>query len=212
MQTTGGATLSGQESIAEPDAALPELPGSADAAAPVVGSRRRAFGLLGAVASVILAADVLTKQLAVHQLDPYHPVRLLGGTVYLALATNPGAAFSLLREHTWLFPLLTIAAIGWIGWMSRRLRSTSWALAFGLVLGGAVGNLGDRLFRAPGPFIGEVVDFVSLFNPEGTIWPIFNLADSALCVGLALVLFLEITGRRRDGTRTRAGAADAGSG
>ena len=166
-----------------------------------MASGQRARVTLGITAFAILGADVLTKQLAVSALEGREPVRLLGGAVYLPLLRNSGAAFSLGQSYTFIFPLLTLFAVGWIGWMSRRLRSLPWALAFGLVLGGALGNLGDRLFRAPGPLRGHVIDFVSLFDPAGQVWPVFNLADSALCVGLGLVLLLELTGRRRDGTR-----------
>ena len=69
------------------------------------------------------------------------------------------------------------------------------------LLGGAMGNLGDRLFRAPGFLVGHVVDFISVFSPDGHYFAIFNVADSALCCGVALAILLEITGRRRDGTR-----------
>ena len=72
-------------------------------------------------------------------------------------------------------------------------------MALGLVLGGALGNLTDRLFRAPGPFIGHVIDFISVFDPGGRVFPVFNAADSALCTGVALAILLELTGRRRDG-------------
>ena len=150
-----------------------------------------------------MLADVLTKQLAVHALENRAPVRLLGGAVYLVLVRNSGAAFSLGRSHTLIFPLLTLGAIGWIGWMATRLRSVPWAVALGLVLGGALGNLGDRVFRAPGPFVGHVVDFVSVFDDAGRVFPVFNVADSALTIGLGLALLLELTGRRRDGTRAR---------
>jgi signal peptidase II len=85
--------------------------------------------------------------------------------------------------------------------MALRLRSVSWAIALGLVLGGALGNLVDRIFRAPGPFVGHVVDMVSLFDDQGRVWPVFNLADSSLVVGVLLAIALEMTGRRRDGTR-----------
>jgi signal peptidase II len=91
--------------------------------------------------------------------------------------------------------------IGWIGYMARRLRSVPWALALGLVLGGALGNLGDRLFRAPGPFQGHVVDMISLFGPYGEYFAVFNIADSCLSVGVVLAVLLELTGRQRDGSR-----------
>ena len=163
------------------------------------------LALLAATTVAILAADVVTKQLVVGGLEGRAPIRLLGGAVYLVAIRNSGAAFSLGRSHTLIFPLLTIAAIGWIGWMAKRLRSVPWAVALGLVLGGASGNLVDRIFRAPGPFRGHVVDFVSVFDDAGRVFPVFNVADSALCVGLGLILLLELTGRRRDGTRVRTG-------
>jgi signal peptidase II len=78
-----------------------------------------------------------------------------------------------------------------------------WALALGLVLGGALGNLGDRLFRAPGPFLGHVVDMISMFAPYGQRFAVFNVADSCLTVGVCLAVLLELTGRQRDGSRTR---------
>lgn len=87
--------------------------------------------------------------------------------------------------------------------MAARLRSLPWAISLGLVLGGAVGNLTDRIFRAPGVFVGHVVDMVSLFDPYGQVWPIFNLADSALVSGVVLAVLLEVTGRQRDGSRLR---------
>jgi signal peptidase II len=165
--------------------------------------RRRVLSLLAGTALAVLVADIVTKQLAVGELEGQQPVRLLWGAVYLVAIRNSGAAFSLGRSFTLVFPILTFAAIGWIGWMARRLRSVPWAVALGLVLGGAFGNLVDRLFRAPGPFRGHVVDFISVFDDGGRVFPVFNAADSALCVGLGLILLLEMTGRHRDGTQAR---------
>ena len=161
----------------------------------------RAVGWLGGIAAVALLLDVVTKEAATKLLDPAEPVRLLGGVLYLSLTRNAGAAFSLLRDFTFVFPVITLAVIVWIGWMARTLRSRPWAVALGLVLGGALGNLLDRLFRAPGPFQGHVVDFFSLFNPYGQVWPIFNIADMALVGGVCLAVVLELLGRHRDGTR-----------
>jgi signal peptidase II len=121
--------------------------------------------------------------------------------LYFDLIRNSGAAFSFGTNHTWIFPTITIVVIGWIAWMAQRLRSVAWSVAFGLVLGGALGNLADRLFRAPGPMRGEVVDFVSLFSNDGRGFAIFNIADSALSCGVALAILLEVLGRHRDGTR-----------
>lgn len=164
-------------------------------------SRGRASVILLLAAAFAVLADQVTKYLTVLLLSDRAPVRLLGGAVYLVEVRNSGAAFSLGRDHTFVFPLITIGVVGWIGWMALRLRSVPWAIALGLVLGGALGNLVDRIFRAPGPFVGHVVDMVSLFDDQGRVWPVFNLADSSLVVGVLLAIVLEMTGRRRDGTR-----------
>ncbi|WP_249714346.1 signal peptidase II [Rhizomonospora bruguierae] len=181
LQAVGGETLN-----------PPQAPG-----------RRRSVGALALAAALIVLADQLTKHLALRTLDGHPPTRLFGGAVYLTLTRNSGAAFSLGRDHTFVFPLIAAAVVAWIVWMSLRLRSLPWAVALGLVLGGALGNLADRLFRAPGPLVGHVVDMVSLFDPAGNVWPVFNLADSSLVVGVTLAVLLEITGRQRDGTRVR---------
>ncbi|GII22100.1 signal peptidase II [Planosporangium mesophilum] len=163
----------------------------------------RPIGLLAGAGALVLLVDVLTKQWAVSALSGREPVRLLGGVVYLDLIRNSGAAFSLGTGYTFIFPVITVAVVAWICWTARRLRSAPWALALGLVLGGALGNLSDRLFRAPGPMLGHVIDMISLFGPNGEHYPVFNIADSALCVGVTLAVVLELTGRRVDGTRTR---------
>jgi len=158
--------------------------------------------LLGVLATVVFAADVVTKVVGVALLEGSEPVRLLGGAVYLVLVRNPGAAFSLATGYTWLLTLVAGAVVIAIIRISRRLRSTGWAVALGLVLGGALGNLADRLFRTPGPFLGHVVDTVSLFAPDGSVWPVFNLADAAIVSGGALLVVLALLGRELDGTRT----------
>ena len=134
-------------------------------------------------------------------LEDRQPVRLLGGAVYLTLVRNSGAAFSLGQDYTFIFPIIALLVCGWIGWMVRSLAAPAWGLSLGMVLGGALGNLGDRLFRAPGPFHGHVVDMISVFDPAGQVFPVFNAADSALSIGVCLAVLLELTGRRRDGTR-----------
>ncbi|MEH1057655.1 signal peptidase II [Micromonospora sp. CPCC 206171] len=169
--------------------------------------RRKAVVVLVSIALAALLADLFTKHLALVTLDDRGPVRLLGGAVYLTLTRNSGAAWSIGADHTWIFPLITIGVVGWIVWMAVRLRSLPWAVSLGLVLGGALGNLTDRIFRAPGHFVGHVVDMVSLFDPYGQVWPVFNLADSALVSGVLLAVLLELTGRQRDGSR--AGTARA---
>lgn len=154
------------------------------------------------MAVAIIGLDLLVKHLTVTILAHRDPVRLLGGVLYLMHVRNSGAAFSLGEGYTFIFPVIAIGVVGWIIWLSRRLGSLAWAVALGLVLGGAAGNLGDRIFRAPGPFVGHVVDMFSLFDAHGQGFPVFNIADSALSVGVALAVLLEFAGRRRDGART----------
>lgn len=179
-------------------------------AGPVAGpARRRAVTVLTTIAVLLVLADLGTKHLALETLQDREPIRLLGGAVYLTLIRNSGAAFSLGSDYTWVFPLVTVVVVGWISWMAVKLRSVPWAVSLGLVLGGALGNMVDRVFRAPGPFLGHVIDMVSLFDPRGQVWPIFNLADSALVCGVLLAIALELTGRQRDGTRISGSRARA---
>ncbi|SCG47639.1 signal peptidase II [Micromonospora humi] len=195
------ASVDGEQMTAAP----PAGPGTTETGAGT--PRRRAVGLLLGISLVSLLADLGTKQLALTELPGREPVSVLGGAVYFTLTRNSGAAWSIGADHTWIFPLITFAVIGWIGWMALRLRSLPWAVSLGLVLGGALGNLTDRIFRAPGHFVGHVVDMISLFGPYGEHYPVFNLADSSLCCGVVLAVFLELTGRQRDGSRARAEAA-----
>ncbi|GAA1603879.1 hypothetical protein GCM10009679_04580 [Saccharothrix algeriensis] len=169
--------------------------------------RGKAVGIFAAMAVFALGLDVATKEWAT-KLDPDEPIRLLGGAVYMSLTRNSGAAFSLFADHTYIFPIIAVGVLCWIGWMARQLRSLPWALALGMVLGGVVGNLLDRIFRAPAPFHGHVVDFISVFDPHGQAFPIFNVADMALVGGVSLAILLELLGRQRDGTRITSGKDD----
>ena len=173
-----------------------------DAPGPPPSRPRTRVLLLGGIAALVLAADVLTKVAAVARLEGVGPVKLLGGAVYLVLVRNPGAAFSLATGYTWVLSLVAVAVVVVIVRIARRLRSTGWAIALGLVLGGALGNLTDRVFREPGPLQGHVVDVVSLFAPDGSVWPVFNLADSSIVSGGVLLVLLALTGRELDGTRS----------
>lgn len=149
-----------------------------------------------------LALDVVSKVAVVALLSDREPVRLLAGALYLTEARNTGAAFSLGQGATLLFSLIAVAVAVVILRTARRLFSTGWAVALGLVLGGATGNLVDRIFRDPGFLRGGVVDSLSLFDPYGRVWPIFNLADVAIVCGGALGAFLALRGIEFDGTRT----------
>jgi signal peptidase II len=164
------------------------------------GSRRRT-GLLAATATVTLLLDVLSKVLAVMMLQGHPPVELLGGALYLVLYRNSGAAFSMATGLTWLLSLIALGVVVVITRLAPRLRSAGWAFGLGLVLGGALGNLVDRLLRAPGPLRGHVVDFLSLLAPDGSVWPVFNLADVGIVCGGVMLVLLAATGRDFDGTR-----------
>lgn len=185
----------------EPDGAVgPDRPAEGDRPAGAT-TRRRAASILFGIGLTVLALDFGTKHLALEALEGREPVELLGGLVYLSLTRNSGAAWSIGADHTWVFSLITILVIGWILWTGLRLRSLPWAVSLGLVLGGALGNLMDRIFRAPGWFVGHVVDMISVLEPYGRAFPVFNVADSALVCGVCLAVFLELAGRQRDGSR-----------
>ncbi|WP_043544890.1 signal peptidase II [Salinispora arenicola] len=198
---TPGSGPAGPVDRSATSATGPAGPAEAQGAANAVPPRRRAVSILFGVGLTGLALDLLTKHLALRALEGREPVELLGGLVYLSLTRNSGAAWSIGADYTWVFPLITIVVIGWILWTALRLRSLPWAVALGLVLGGALGNLMDRIFRAPGWFVGHVVDMISVFEPYGRVFPVFNVADSALVCGVFLAVFLELTGRQRDGSR-----------
>jgi signal peptidase II len=183
----------------EPDSGNPTAASGAAPAAP----RQRRLGVFALCAVAVLALDLGTKQLVVAHLSDGEPQRVIPGVLWLTLTRNGGAAFSMGETVTWVFPTIAIAVVAVIVYLVRTLRSVPWAIALGLVLGGAVGNLLDRLFRAPGPFRGHVVDFISMFSPTGSGFAIFNLADSALVCGVILAVLLELTGRHRDGSRVR---------
>ena len=150
---------------------------------------RRPQAALALTALAIVAADVGTKVWAVSRLSD-DEIRLFGGLVVLHEQRNPGAAFSLGGSATVLFSLVAIGIAAVIIRTARTLRSTAWALALGLILGGAVGNLVDRLLRDPGPLRGHVVDFIDLHWNGRSVWPVFNVADMAIVSGAALALLL----------------------
>lgn len=178
MQTTGGTSLTDGD------------------AAQTAGARRPRVVLLATTALGVVAADQVSKAVAVAELTGREPIEMLGGVLTLNLAYNSGAAFSLAQGFTVLFSLVAVAVAVVIVRVARQLVSAWWAAALGLLLGGAVGNLCDRLFRAPGPLRGHVVDFLQLPH-----WPIFNLADSAIVCAAALMVLLTLRGVALDGTR-----------
>lgn len=163
---------------------------------------RRQVVLLAVVAALALGLDYASKSAVVASLEGHGTVKLAGGLVYFDVLRNSGAAFSIATGMTWLLTLIAIGVVITIIRLAPKLRSAGWAVGLGLVLGGALGNLVDRLFRAPGPLRGHVVDFISVFAPNGGAWPVFNLADSAICVGGALLVLFALLGKDYDGSRS----------
>lgn len=177
---------------------------SVPAEQPNTTARKRRIGLFAGVALVVFALDLVTKIVVVAQLpEGRDAVRLLGGAVYLQQIRNSGAAFSLGAGFTAILSIVAIAVVVVLIRVAGRLRSVGWAVAFGLILGGAIGNLADRFFRAPGIGRGHVVDFVSVFGPNGEKWPIFNVADSGIVVGAILAAIMALRGIEFDGTKER---------
>ncbi|PZU03219.1 MAG: signal peptidase II [Gordonia sp. (in: high G+C Gram-positive bacteria)] len=166
-------------------------------------TRPRMWLILLVVAVTVLVADLITKIVAVALIEPGDPVEIIGDTVTFKLVRNSGAAFSMATGYTWILTLIALAVVAGIIRYSHRLGSIWWALGLGLVLGGALGNLIDRIFRAPGPLRGHVVDFVSV-----GWWPVFNVADSAVVCGAIGLVVLTLFGFEFDGTRS-GGAEDA---
>ncbi|MEU9872687.1 signal peptidase II [Actinomadura verrucosospora] len=191
MQTTRGTSLS--------DSTNPERQAGETAESP----RPRRVGVLVAVALAALAADIVSKIIVVSTLQDRAPVRLLGGLLTLRETRNSGAAFSIGTGYTIVFTLIACGVVVAILRTARNLRSAPWAVCLGLLLGGAIGNLIDRLLRAPAPLKGHVVDWIQLPH-----WPVFNLADSAIVCGGVLAVLLAARGLQVDGTRLK----DEGSG
>lgn len=165
---------------------------------------QRRIGVLVGTALIVLVLDIISKVTVVANLSG-RQVRLLGGFLTLLVSRNPGAAFSIGTSMTVVFSAIAIGVIIVILRTSRQIRSVPWALTLGLLLGGATGNLIDRIFRYPGPFRGYVVDWIEIPH-----WPVFNLADSAIVCGGVLAVLLSARGTRLDGTRIPPGGTGSG--
>ena len=171
---------------------LGESPGTTSEHA--LGGRRR-IGVLVAVAVLVYALDLSSKVLVVARLAGRPPIRVVDGLLMLRLVRNPGAAFGLGVGMTVVFTGVAVVVVAVILRMARRLYSLPWAVALGLLLGGALGNLTDRVFRSPGVFQGGVVDFIAPAH-----FAVFNLADSAIVCGGFLIVWLSFRGLDPDGT------------
>ncbi|PXW32268.1 UNVERIFIED_CONTAM: signal peptidase II [Williamsia faeni] len=174
----------------------PQSAGDSTADVAQQAARPRVWVTLVAVAVAIILADLVSKIIAVAVINPGDPVEIIGDTITFKLVRNSGAAFSMATGYTWVLTIVALAVVVGIVRYSNRLGSVWWAVGLGLVLGGAVGNLIDRMFRSPGVFRGHVIDFVSV-----GWWPVFNVADSAVVCGAILLVGLTLFGFEFDGTR-----------
>lgn len=220
-ETDGGAGRSsespaGASDVSQPaasdaeassDAAAGEVIDASEAAqdAPQAAEppRKRRIAVVLICAALALAADAVSKALVVANLQDRGPVHVPGGFLNFTLYRNSGAAFSIGEGQTWVFTVIAAAVVFVILRVSRNLRSLPWAIALGLLLGGALGNLSDRLFRSPGVGRGDVVDFLQFptFPLVHYDFPVFNLADSSIVIGGCLMVLLSFLGMQPDGTR-----------
>ena len=145
--------------------------------------------VLAGTALLGIAVDQATKALMVATLEGKPPVRVIGQVLTLDVRRNSGAAFSFAPAATVLFTCMAVAVAVLIVIEAPRLRSVGWAAALGLLLAGSVGNLIDRLLRAPGIGRGAVVDFIDLQH-----FAVFNVADSCLTCGAVLAIWLSLRG------------------
>ncbi|MFR9795572.1 signal peptidase II [Streptomyces sp. MS06] len=164
---------------------------SAEAASP----RARRVAVLFAVAAFAYALDLVSKLIVVAKLEHHAPIEILGDWLKLEAIRNAGAAFGFGEAFTVIFSVIAAAVIVVIARLARKLYSLPWAIALGLLLGGALGNLTDRIFRSPGVLEGRVVDFIA---PKH--FAVFNLADSAIVCGGILIVLLSFRGVDPDGT------------
>ncbi|MFJ7177756.1 signal peptidase II [Streptomyces massasporeus] len=168
--------------------------GEAEATAARPRGRRR-IAVLFAVAAFAYALDLISKLIVVAKLEHHPPIEIVGDWLKFEAIRNAGAAFGFGEAFTVIFTMIAAAVIVVIARLARKLYSLPWAIALGLLLGGALGNLTDRIFRAPGVFEGAVVDFIA---PKH--FAVFNLADSAIVCGGILIVLLSFRGLDPDGT------------
>ncbi|MFD7668519.1 signal peptidase II [Streptomyces sp. NPDC059788] len=173
---------------------------------------RRRVPLLLAVAGAAYLLDLGSKLAVVAELENGAPVQVLGDWLELRVLRNSGAAFGIGEATTIVFTVIAVAVAVVIFRLARKLYSTPWAIALGLLLGGGLGNLTDRLFRAPGDFQGAVVDFIHVRG-----FSVMNVADCAIvCGGVLIVLFSflgwEMDNRDKPEGEGRAGPEGGGEG
>jgi signal peptidase II len=154
--------------------------------------RRRMTALLYGIALSVFALDRLSKLWVEHTLVHRPPIRVIPGVLSLTYTTNSGGAFGIGRSAPWLFVGATVAVGAAIVIASLRPMRPSVAVALGLILGGAAGNLTDRIVNGPA-LRGEVTDFIDFH-----VWPVFNLADTAIVIGAILLAIVSFGDDRED--------------
>lgn len=175
---------------------MPETNSVTKASTPALSIR--ALVVLAIVALGVYAFDQVTKILVVANLPERESVPFIGELLQFYFIKNSGAAFSLGEGMTWIFSIVATGVAIFIVIFARRIRSTSWAVLFGMLLGGNIGNLTDRLFREPSFGQGHVIDFLQLY-----LFPaIFNIADVAIVSSMGLFILLTLRGVGLDGKRT----------
>lgn len=150
---------------------------------------RRAGAAMVAIGAVVVLVDQLVKNWALGSLDD-GPINVIGDFFRLLLVFNSGAAFSMGENATPVFSILATVVVLGLLWFATRVRNEWWAIGLGLILGGAAGNLGDRIFRAPSFLHGHVVDYLSF-----GAFPVFNIADASLTVGVVVIALAVLFGR-----------------
>lgn len=155
-------------------------------------SRARILATLFGLAIAVVALDQLTKALVVSKLAEGESRRVIGGVLSWTLQRNPGSAFGLFQHFPVLFTVLAAVIAVVIVGMANKVQDRLVAVALGLVLGGALGNLVDRIARPPGVFRGRVIDFIDFH-----VWPVFNIADSAVVIGAILLFIASYRSERR---------------
>jgi signal peptidase II len=154
---------------------------------------RRKYPIWGSVllvAALVWATDFVSKNWAINSLSDGQPRRILGDFLKLTFTRNSGAAFSFAPGGTVLLAAFAILVILAIGYWAPRITSRRWGVVLGLVLGGTLGNLSDRILRAnigTGVMKGQVIDWIQLPH-----WPVFNLADSSIVIAAVFASYLSI--------------------
>ncbi|MFD1722777.1 signal peptidase II [Amnibacterium endophyticum] len=187
------ATDAERDHGASPETAAPRSASGRGRVRPLV------LGVLVLIAAAVVAADQGAKAWALANLPFDTPVHVVGDLLVFRRVDNPGAAFSLASGSTWIFSIIAVAVVVFLIAFAPRIRRVVWGVLFGLLLGGTVGNLLDRLTRPPGFGVGHVVDFIQI----PLLPAIFNVADMAIVTSMCLFVLLTLLGVSIDGAQAR---------